>query len=310
MRIKQYRGYWYAVDIIDGQTKRVSLRTKDKSEAEQRFADLRASGPRTTIREIMAAYLAEKDQTAADGERLRYAWKRLEPHFGALRPDQVTREECRAYIASRDVSPSTIQKELRTLRAGLRWQDPHTPAVFVVPPSAPPKDRSLDRAEYKKLLRAAKHEHIRLFITLALASAARSDALLSLTWDRVDFERGLIALGEGKGKGRATVPMTNTARQALLNARALAVSDYVIEYAGRRVGSIKKGFSAACRRAKIEGVTPHTLRHTAAVWMAEAGTPMSEISQYLGHSDSRITERVYARYSPAYLRGAANALEI
>ena len=32
--------------------------------------------------------------------------------------------------------------------------------------------------------------------------------------------------------------------------------------------------------------------------MAEAGVPMSVIAQYLGHSDSRLTERVYAQYSP------------
>lgn len=44
--------------------------------------------------------------------------------------------------------------------------------------------------------------------------------------------------------------------------------------------------------------------------MAEAGVPMSEIASFLGHSDDRITQRVYAKYSPAYLRTAASALEL
>jgi integrase len=44
--------------------------------------------------------------------------------------------------------------------------------------------------------------------------------------------------------------------------------------------------------------------------MAEAGIGMAEIAQFLGHSDSRTTERVYARFSPDYLRKAAEALEI
>jgi len=44
--------------------------------------------------------------------------------------------------------------------------------------------------------------------------------------------------------------------------------------------------------------------------MAEAGISMSEIAQYLGHSDSTITERVYAKYSPEYLKTAASALEV
>ena len=73
---------------------------------------------------------------------------------------------------------------------------------------------------------------------------------------------------------------------------------------------MKKGIASAAERAGLEGVTPHVLRHTAAVWMAEAKTPMTEIAQYLGHSDSRITERVYARFSPDYLAGAAAALEL
>ena len=54
--------------------------------------------------------------------------------------------------------------------------------------------------------------------------------------------------------------------------------------------------------------TPHMLRHSAAVWMAEAGQPMHVIAQYLGHTDSRITQRVYARFSPTLLRGASEAL--
>mgnify|MGYP006423973977 CR=1 FL=1 len=37
---------------------------------------------------------------------------------------------------------------------------------------------------------------------------------------------------------------------------------------------------------------------------------MSEISQYLGHSSTRETERTYARFSPDHLRGAAEALEV
>ena len=56
--------------------------------------------------------------------------------------------------------------------------------------------------------------------------------------------------------------------------------------------------------------SPHVLRHTAAVWMAEDGVPIQQIAQYLGHNDSRTTERVYARFSPDYLREVAKALNL
>ena len=54
--------------------------------------------------------------------------------------------------------------------------------------------------------------------------------------------------------------------------------------------------------------TPHMLRHSAAVWMAEARTPMEEIAAYLGHKNPLITARVYARFHPDYLRRGAKAL--
>ncbi len=146
---------------------------------------------------------------------------------------------------------------------------------------------------------------------MALATAARKTAILELTWDRVDFDRRVIKLATGQdhgNKGRAIVPITNTLHAALLEARESALTPYVVEYAARKVGKVDKGFRAAAKDAWLD-VTPHDLRRTAAIWMAERGVPMSEIASYLGHSDSRITERVYARYSPEYLKKAASALE-
>jgi integrase len=135
--------------------------------------------------------------------------------------------------------------------------------------------------------------------------------VLELTWDRVDLEAGMIRLGLGdtRAKGRATVPMTDSAREALLEAREAALSDYVVEYACRRVLSVKRAFAAAAERAGVPWCTPHVLRHSAAVHMAESGIPMAEIGQYLGHSSESVTYRVYARFSPTYLRRAASALE-
>jgi integrase len=115
-------------------------------------------------------------------------------------------------------------------------------------------------------------------------------------------------LGDHGTKGRATVPLHDLARPFLLDAKRAALSDYVIEYAGRRVGSVRTGFRLACERANLVGVTPHVCRHTSAVMMAEAGVPMSEIAQFLGHGSTSITERTYARFSPEHLKRAAGAI--
>lgn len=136
-------------------------------------------------------------------------------------------------------------------------------------------------------------------------------AVGELIWDRVDLDRRQINLrtSEGHRKGRAVVPINDTLLTKLAEARAGALSDHVVEWAGGPIRSIKKGFGAAVRSAGLENVTPHVLRHTAAVHMAEAGIPMAEISQFLGHSDVQITASVYARFSPGHLRKAASALE-
>ena len=317
MRMQLYRGKWAAVWIERGRTRRVSLRTDHRDVAVQRFEDLKRQQetPRDTVGQIMTGYLEDRMTTVINPVRLVDAWKAAEDTFGGLRPDQVTRDACRLYTARRRAmgrKDGTINKELATLRAGLRWHDPQTRAVFELPSPPPPRSRYLTRDEYRRLLDAALSPHIRLFIILALATAGRATAILELTWSRVDFEHGMIRLGTGgkRLKGRATVPMTEAVRAALEEARPAALTPHVIEYAGKKVGSVKKAFGRAVDRAGLENVSPHVLRHSAAVWMAEGGVSMPEIAQYLGHADSRLTERVYARYSPTFLRGAAAALEV
>ena len=68
------------------------------------------------------------------------------------------------------------------------------------------------------------------------------------------------------------------------------------------------GFILACQRAGLEGVTPHTLRHTAATWMAQAGTDLFAVAGFLGQNPMT-TVRVYAKHSPDYLKKALAALE-
>ncbi len=104
--------------------------------------------------------------------------------------------------------------------------------------------------------------------------------------------------------------MNATSRKALHDAKEGAVSPFVIEWGGRRVASVKKALKGAGSRADLPWVTAHVFRHSAATHMAEAGVNMEKIAQFLGHSDSRLTERVYARFSPAFLKDAASSLEI
>lgn len=317
-RIKLYRGAYAAVRSENGKTVRRSLRTRDLDEAKRRLKDELAKPVGDSVGELVDAYLLDKDKTAVRAIDLRYAWKAAKGHFAHLRPDQITRQVCRDYVKARTAAgrkPATIRKELETVRAAVRFHQRESGAVFELPRQPPPKTRYLTQAEARKLVKAARSfPHIRAFIVLSLTTSARQSALLELTWNRVDFAQGIITLALGDGgdearKPRAIVPMNKRARRYLRILKVAATTDYVIEWGGDRVRSIKKGFNAATKRAGLKNVTPHTLRHTAASWMAMAGVPMFEISKYLGHSDTRITERRYAHLSPDYLRKAAAVLD-
>lgn len=317
-RIKLYRGVYAAVWAEHGQTKRLSLRTADLPEAKRRLKDYLARPAGDTVGELVASYLDDKDKTAIRAVDLRGAWKQAEETFAHLRPDQVTREVCREYRDKRYAAgrkPNTVRKELEVVRAALNFHKKGAEAVFELPSPPPAKERYLSREEARKLLKACRRfPHVRAFIALSLATAARQSALLELTWDRVDFDRRRITLAlldedDENRKRRAVVPMNRRAYRYLRVLYALRTCDHVVEWGGHRVLSIKKGFAGACERAGLEGITPHILRHTAASWMAEGGVDMFRISRFMGHSDTKVTERRYAKLHPDFLSDAADALD-
>lgn len=251
---------------------------------------------------------------------MQYTGKAVLAHFGSLRPDQIdvhcSREYRRLRMAN-GIAQGSVWTELGHLRTVMIWAHKAARLIDFVPyierPQKPaPKDRYLTRTEINRLISVECEPHIRLAILLMLSTAARVGAVLDLTWDRVNFDRGQIDFrvnSEGPRKGRAIVPMNTTLRDNLLVARNGAISDHVVEWAGGPIRSIRNGFLAACKRAGLEGVSPHVLRHTAGVHMAEGGMPMQLIAQFMGHSSTFVTEKVYARYSPDFLRGAADILD-
>ena len=170
------------------------------------------------------------------------------------------------------------------------------------PPKPAPVDRYLTKEQVKQLIAHATKPHVGLAINIMAATGARMGAVSELTWDRCEFDRGLIIFKKPEDlqrrKGRAVVPMNKTIRLVLLKAKSKAMTEFVITWGDKPVKSLKRSLATASAKAGIERVTAHLFRHSAAVWMAEAGQPMSEIAQFLGHSDTRITEKAYAKYSP------------
>ena len=307
----------------DGARRRYRLAADTLKEAEREARDLilQASAPQAgmTVAQIWAAYQAEMGERR-QAAKLAQTGRNVLPELGHLTAENVTPDDCRLYTAKRRKAgrmDGTIRTELGCLRSALLWAQKQRLIIrsprIELPQTPPPRERYLTRDEVAKLIEAAGEPHIKLALLLMLTTAGRSGALFELTWNRVDLDRRVIKLSAsdiGPRKGRATVPINDSLMAVLQTAKSAALSDYVIEWGGRRVRSIKTGFKAAVERAGIAHCTPHDLRRTAGRFMAEAGVPIEEIAQYLGHANPNITRGTYAKFSPDHLRKAAGALEI
>lgn len=321
-----YRGSYYARWMANGEIQRRSLRTKNHREAEAALIEFAAayeiaSRPdKITIEFVWNGY-RESLGTKPSATTMGFEWKAVGAYFGEMGAESITEANCLIYQKRRadaGRSDGTARTELMHLRCALLWAEKKgiigkAPAIFF-PASPEPRDLRLTKTQSVKFIRACEMPHVRLFAILALTTGARMGAILDLTWDRVDFEHSQIHFENPDrartSKRRALVPMNKTARAALIEAREGATIGRVIEWAGQPVASVKKGIAAAGRRCGMPWVTPHVFRHSAASIMAADGVSMERIAQVLAHADSRLTERVYARFSPEHLRDAAAALEI
>ncbi|MBW8640065.1 site-specific integrase [Hoeflea sp. WL0058] len=90
--------------------------------------------------------------------------------------------------------------------------------------------------------------------------------------------------------------------------------DYVVEWSGKPVSSVKKGFKAACEAAGLgwyaedglfqTDVTPHVLRHTAATWLMQNGATLSDAADYLGMTEA-VLRSTYYHHHPDFQADAA-----
>ena len=125
----------------------------------------------------------------------------------------------------------------------------------------------------------------------------------------MDLGRGILHRAGGaerqtkKRRGDCRIP-----RQLLAHMRRWQGGEYVVSWHGKPVADIGKAFDTACRRAGIEGATPHTLKHTAVTWAFQNGMEMSDAVSFFSTS-AQTLERVYRQHSPMYQRRALDAIE-
>lgn len=268
------------------------------------------------IDEVLLAYLSERVPSKRSARNIGYNVSNLRKWWSGKRIADVTARNCRAYAATK--TDSAAGADLKTLRAAIRyWHEeygplPLLPAVWR-PPEPASRDRWLTKSEAAKLLRASRRTpHLARLILIGLHTGSRPGVVRALQWSWIDFERGIMhrrAAGEGE---RATKrrPPVRLNRRILGHLRRWRRLDgervpWIVHYDGRQIDDPHTSWKRAVKAAGLHGrVTPHTLRHTRATWMMQAGVDPWQAAGFLGMT-VRVLEAVYGHHHPDWQKDAA-----
>ena len=327
MSIHKRGRIWYAYlrDPATGRQITRSLKTTSKREAQHKHAMLQieigkhggdAIAGKITFSELVDKYLIWSKANKRSWERDTYSSKHLLARFGRMRLSEITPLMIEHYKAERSlkVTNSTINRELAFFRHAYnqasRWglyvgRSPMRDVTMLE--ENPARLRYLSQNEWAKLYDESP-EHLKtLFLTL-VSTGLRLGEALNLTWDKVDFENGILHVADSKSKRPRDVPIPSALKAALAELRENSTCQEVFTYRDKALISVRSGFLGACKRAEIKNLRLHDMRHTFASWQAMAGTPILTLKELLGHKDIQQTMR-YAHLSPSHLRAAAKAID-
>ncbi len=272
--------------------------------------------------------------------------ERLNEWWGAKMLGEVNAEACRSYAKKRG-KRGGARRDLEDLRAAIGHhavEGYHREIVKVsLPNKGQPRDRWLTRSEaaklvwvcwrYREMQKGSRRaiddvkvatskrplRHLARFILLGIYTGTRAGALAAASpipaigRSYVDLERGryyrLKQGSEKTNKRQPTVPiplrlLTHLRRWHRANPEAM----HFVEYNGKAVTSVKTAFKSAVKLAGLgPGISPHTLRHTAATWLMQRGADPWQAAGYLGMS-LEVLLNTYGHHHPDYLSDAVEKI--
>lgn len=188
------------------------------------------------------------------------------------------------------------------------------PAEDCIPPKVPKMEMKILKVEdIGAYLKAAEEYDVLPMFFLELSTGLRKGELVALLWEDVDVEAKTIfvskqAIGVKGGGVKITAPKTETSvRRISISQEAL---DYLIAehekhpdspylFASPRTGEMYHPDSVAnlhkkmLKRAGLEHIRLHDLRHTFATLALQNGVDIKTVSGMLGHYDAGFTLRTY-----------------
>ncbi len=148
-------------------------------------------------------------------------------------------------------------------------------------------------------------------ILMLVLTGARKRELLDAKWDDFDLDRRAWRIPVTKSGRPRTVPLSDTALDVLAGVPRIEGCEYA--FANPRTKkpfvSIFHGWDTARKRAGLEDVRIHDLRHSFASFLINAGRGIYEVANLLGHTQLKTTQR-YAHLADQTLRDAVNTVPL
>jgi integrase len=330
---KDSQFYWMTFKI-NGKKVHESTKTANKKLAERihakRLTEISEGrwfpneAKRRTFEELRDRYMKEyaiPNKAHRTIEKDKCSFKRLSEFFGGCTLAEITPQKIANYKRLRresGIKPATLARELELLRAALNiavreWEWLEVNPFWKVRIEQPKghKERWVTLKEQESLLEASP-AWLRDIILFALNTGMRQDEILSLKWSQVDMLRRTVTLLETKNKEKRTIPLNQTAL-GLLRAKGKIrhISGYVFaSEAGTKIHArnLLRAFYSARRKAGLEDVRFHDLRHTFATRLVQSGVDLYVVKELLGHKSLKMTMR-YAHHYPESLRHGVNVLD-
>jgi len=224
------------------------------------------------------------------------------------RVDHLTIRAYLAFLGRRKLARSSIARHLSALRSFFKFLMREgvataNPARSV---ATPKREKTLpsvmQTSEVALLIEQADPStplgaRDRAFLELLYASGLRISELVGIDLDDIELRARLVKV-HGKGKKERIVPFGSKAEEAVrawLEVRGVLDEPALFtNYRGQRITqrSVRRLFDGYIRKASLRaGISPHTMRHSFATHLLNAGADLRGIQELLGHSSLSTTQK-------------------
>jgi integrase/recombinase XerD len=239
-------------------------------------------------------------------------------HLGRS-PDRLGPDDVRAYqlhLLHRRASWSRFNQAVCALRFFYGTTLGRPDVVAMIPFGKRPRTLPavLSRAEVLRLFAAVPEGRNRTLLRLTYACGLRAGEVVRLRVRDVDSARMVVVVRQGKGQKDRLVPLAPLLLEELRAYwRRYRPADWLFPGQGPRghlhLGSIQRSFTGLVRPLRLgKRVSLHTLRHSYATHLLEAGVDVVTLQQLLGHHDLQTTAR-YLHVSTLHLQRVASPLD-